>query len=141
MTKLICVSSNISFTVGKTYKPDGHRITSETGSSYFLNGGNGLVVSGTYGEAYATFKVKEKSLLKMLVRAYKSHAISRGWGDSANGPYMSWSGTPFNSAGEWARHMALGTCTDSLESSAVVNNEPLDQDYVNQYVEDEMSYW
>lgn len=151
--KLVCTQSRLKdFTVGEVYHDtvinypwggqdrlvDGNRI-----GGWALNGG-GLEVRGDdYSEPYATFKeVKNKKTLpKMIVRAYVNHAKSRGWGDSKNGAYRSWNQTPYNSTKDWARNMAAGFCIKTLEESAEMDGEKICQKYINDYIDDDMSYY
>lgn len=145
-----------------------HSITRDfvVGESYEIkpkNGGRGFYVGGNWtGYAYdsetpdlidvrgvnrtiASFNKgiarKKKSLLKMLVRAHVVYAKSRGWGDSKNGAHKSWSGTPYKSANDWARCFAMGYDLKAIEQDAEAEGQPVDQEFVNWFVDEQMSYY
>lgn len=151
----ICTHSVIpSFVAGESYEI----ITeSNNGKRFKLAGGwigkvlgddpNEITVKGT-DRVFATFNKgearKSKSMMKMLVRAFVLVAKARGWGDSKNGAFKSWSGTPYNNTKDWARNIAFSyDCSQLAEQ--ILEEDPnlkfIDQEAVNIFAENEIDNW
>lgn len=146
MKTVICTGSTLTgFTAGEEYQLNKRVIKSNGGLSYFVSGTGkgGEYEIKTSGGHLAEFKVKTKTLLKMLVRAFVTHARSKGWGDSKKGPHKSWSQTPFKNANEWARFMASGYDMKETKESILEYGDVkfIDQAAVDFFVDEEMSYF
>lgn len=148
----ICTHSTAAcFIVGEAYEIDarlggrGYYVAGKwIGYAYDNKNPDTIDVRGTQG-VIASFNKgiarKKKSLLKMLVRAHVVYAKSRGWGDSKNGAHKSWSGTPYKSANDWARCFALGYDIEAIELEAAEAGDKIDQEYLNWFVDEQMSYY
>lgn len=154
MTKLVCIQSRVKdFTVGCVYRDklkkeqfgDGfERLVDGNRQSDWILNQCGLEVRGSIiGDPFATFKEakNKKTLLKMLARAYANYAKSRGWGDSKNGAFKSWSGTPYTGLKDWARNMAIGDCMETIIDEARKEGALIDQEYMNYHADESMSYY
>lgn len=142
--KLICISSRVSsFAPGEVFKMyEGNKLDGNHTCGWIINHNEEsgkYEITGSDG-VYAEFS-RVKSLLKMLVRAHVVYARSHGWGDGKNGAYKSWSQTPYKSANDWARCFALGYDLDEVKRELLADYEGLDQDAVNCFVEEQMSYF
>lgn len=149
--KLICTSSRVkSFTVGKAYESrvveahgvTTHEVNGDTACGWVLN--DGLKVCGVdHSNPMATFR-KDKSMMKMLVRAFVNVANSRGWGDSKNGAFKSWSGTAYNNTKDWARSIAFSYDVGEVARN-IIDEDPnvkfIDQEAVNLFAENEIDNW
>lgn len=145
--KLICIQSRVNaFKVGDICKAYHDKFGSlcvdgSTVGGWVLNGGDGMSIFGVdKSNPMATFK-RHKSLLKMLVRAHVNYAKSRGWGDSKNGGNKSWKRSGYKSVNDWARCFALSYDLDDIREDAQAEGQPLDQEFVNWFVDEEMSYF
>lgn len=152
--KLVCVHSRVtSFKVGdivNSYqcpidKGGSLLVDGRTSLGWFLNSDDGLSIGSGSGDPFATFKPFQKSLRKMMVRAFVKYAKDRGWGDSKNGARYSWSGNAFNNANDWARNWADGYFwNDGTPIEAFAEHfEPgqqITQHDIDGYVDEEMSY-
>lgn len=144
-----CISSSLhEFDVGETYLMN--RYSDRFGvwkmrvwdAKNYNKDNNRIVEIRGLRETFAVFeKVKKKSILKMLVRAHVNYAKSCGWGDSKGGSYKSWSGTPYNSVNNWARCFAIGYDIDAIEIEAAEDGDTINQEYLNWFVEEQMSYF
>ncbi|UGO53169.1 hypothetical protein HAZELMIKA_79 [Klebsiella phage vB_KaeD_HazelMika] len=114
----------------------GYAYDSKTPDLIDVRGVNRTIASFNKGIAR-----KKKSLLKMLVRAHVVYAKSRGWGDSKNGAHKSWSATWYKSANDWARCFALGYDIEAIELEAAEEGVKVDQEYLNWFVDEQMSYY
>lgn len=155
MKVAICTHSILhSIVVGESYevKQRKHGKLVDIGSYIGVVDGDDITISGVGGSVFATLSTadakeierKQKSMMKMLVRAFKNEAKSRGWGDSKNGMYKSWGGTPFKNSSQWARHMAhsyeLGeVARDIMEDDP--NVKFIDQEAVNLFAGNEIDNW
>lgn len=144
--KLTCIQSRVkSFSVGGVYNTYRDKlgdlcVDGSTVGGWVLNDGGMRILGVDQKTPMATFK-RHKSLLKMLVRAHVNYAKSRGWGDSKNGAFRSWSGTPYKSSKDWARCFALGYDLKAIQEDAQAEGQPLDQEFVNLLVDEQMSYF
>lgn len=150
MKVAICTHSILSsISVGESYevKPRKHGKLVDIGAYIGRVDGDEITISGGPGRIFATLstaeakETKRKSLLKMLVRAHVNYAKSRGWGDSKSGAHKSWRGTPYKSTSDWARCFALGYDLKAIEQDAEAEGQPLDQDFVNWFIDEQMSYF
>ena len=153
MTKsivVICTHSSMqSFKFGNSYVISDEGITTERSGDVAIGFGIDTVSGTEYKiealHGFATFSSaeagKEKSLLKMLVRAHVNYAKSRCWGDSKIGGNKSWNRSGYKSSKDWARCFALGYDLKAIKEDALAEGQPIDQDFVNWYVEDQMSYF
>lgn len=147
---VICTHSSMqSFKFGNSYTIKDGGITTERSGDIAIGFDIDTVsdteyqISALHGLAtFSSAEVgKKKSLLKMLVRAHVNYAKSRGWGDSKNGAFRSWSGTPYKSSKDWARCFALGYDLKAIQEDAQAEGQPLDQEFVNLFVDEQMSYF
>lgn len=144
--KLICTHSRIkSFKVGGVYKSyhdhtGKHCVDGSTIGGWVLNEKRLSIIGVDKSNPMVTFE-RNKSLLKMLVRAHVNYAKSRGWGDSKNGALNSWTRSGYKSSKDWARWFAQGYDLKAIRENAEAEGQPLDQGFVNWYVEEEMSYF
>lgn len=149
--KLVCTSSRVkSFTVGNKYESRTvehygivtHEVDGDTACGWVIN--DGLSICGAdHSNPMATFR-KDKSMMKMLVRAFVLVAKARGWGDSKNGAYKSWSGTPYKNSRDWARAIAFSYDAGSV-AREIIDEDPnvkfIDQEAVNLFAENEIDNW
>lgn len=153
MKVAICTHSIIpSIEVGESYevKPRKHGKLVNVGAYIGIVDGDDVTVNGTGGLVLAALSTAEakdrnpKSMMKMLVRAFKNEAKSRGWGDSKNGPYKSWGGTPFKNTNQWARHMAYSYELGEV-AREIMEDDPnvkfIDQEAVNLFAGNEIDNW
>lgn len=152
----ICTHSKTRLlTVGESYSIE-NRLG---GRGYLINGKwigyaydekepNTIQVRGAVTGVIASFNKGEarngKSMMKMLVRAFVLVAKSRGWGDSKNGAFKSWSGTPYSNTKDWARCIAASYDFKEVEQSMFEDDPNLkfiDQEAVNLFAENEIDNW
>lgn len=107
-----------------------------------MSGRRSVTVDGV-GRIIAKFKMPgHKSHRKMLVRAFTKCAKERGWGDSKNGAFKSWSGTPYKNAKDWARWWAenyVDRDGNLLEEFAeYYDGDVIDQSAIDGFVDEEL---
>lgn len=144
---VICTHSRRkTFKTGNSYDIVDGMISTELGISIkFAMHQNGDEYTIPFAEGSVTFSSavakKEKSLLKMLVRAHVNYAKARGWGDSKNGSNKSWKRSGYKSAKDWARCFSLGYDLKAIRDDAEAEGQPLDQEFVNWFIDEQMSYF
>lgn len=142
---LICTYSNIKpFKVGQKYTASKDR----HGVLRFKHSGYGAIIYSDkvairgISETFAEFDVVKKSHRKMLVRAFTKCAKERGWGDSKNGAFKSWSGTPYKNAKDWARWWAENYVDRDgnlfEEFAEYYNGDVIDQSAIDGFVDEEL---
>lgn len=144
--KLFCVHSRVnSFKVGDIVKvyPSPYISTCKRkncvggrlAGGWILNSDDGLSIITGNDEPLATFKPVQKSLRKMMVRAFVKYAKERG---------CVWSRSSYNNENDWARSWANGyfngaepipEFTDYFETGQQITQHDIDG-----YVDEEMSY-
>lgn len=143
------------FSVGEAYPIDekldkgGYLVNGKwIGRVYNESEPDTIDVRDTTGAITASFNKgearKSKSMMKMLVRAFALAAKARGWGDSKNCAFSSWSGTPYSNNKSWARCVAVSYDLNKVAQN-MFDEDPnlkfIDQEAVNFFAENEIYYW
>lgn len=116
-----------------------YRLTNVGGGVWECRSTKGVIAQFNCAEAKPE---KKKSIMKMLVRAFKKYAISNGWNDSKKSKFSNcWREIGCSSLNDWARSMAFSYDPEYIIQCANEDGDTVNQDYLDEYAETEMSYY